>query len=449
MNELEPALTLGQQHEMDVATARMAVQDLTQLDMYAGGDASRWMRHQVSMLPEMYSEGAVRVTPLTEVAPDVFYKDERQQVTGAFKPRGAFVNCWMTLEQDPSIREFAATSAGNHAQGVGQFVQWHNQNFGWKLTAHAFMSETASDAKKRALRDQGAEVHDLGYASLEEARGGAQEFVRMSSRTATEILPYAAPETIAGQGTIMTETILQLWEAGVDTAAQPLVVRVGWGGGGLTLGVAEVMKQLIDKGYVHPQSVVVAVEEERNDSGRRGLAQYDLGDTTMSNLFTPGEFSASNDGTAVQVPDLANIALAQKYRDDGLLVFERVSKAQVGRAMVQHPGTEPAGALALASQAALSGVQFTEGLRPVEVCVVSGGNLSEDKFHEYRKAYEDNSARTPRALGGYVTRQFTTLENTHGYRAPEDVIAAYADQLSSWGVELLPGSVQRPARKTT
>lgn len=412
MNEFEPALTLGEQHEQDVAAARMAVQDLSQLEMYAGGDASRMMRHQVSMIPEMYSEGAVRVTPLTEVTTDVFFKDERQQVTGAFKPRGAFVNCWMTLEQDPSIRELAATSAGNHAQGVGQFVQWHNQNFGWKLQAHAFMAEGASDAKKQALRGQGAEVHDLGFVSLEDAREGAQEFVRSSMRPAAEILPYAAPETIAGQGTIMTETLLQLWEAGVDTTAQPLVVRVGWGGGGLTLGVAEVMKELINKGYVHPQSMVIAVEEAYNDSGQRGLASYDYGDVDMDNLFAPEEFSASNDGTAVRVPDLANIALAQKYRDEGLLAFDRVTKAQVGRAMMQHPGTEPAGALAIASQrkAMIAHLADSEyDVHPVEVCVVSGGNLTRDKFDEYEEACTNSQQVGHRALSGYVTRSYTVL----------------------------------------
>lgn len=443
MHELEPALTLGEQHEQAVAAARLAVQDLSQLGMYAGGDASRVMRHQVSALPEMYSEGAVRVTPLTEVAPDVFFKDERQQVTGAFKPRGAFVNCWLTLEQNPETRYLVATSAGNHAQGVGQFVTWHNRNFGWKLQAHAFMAETASDAKKLSLRNQSAEVHDLGFASLEEARAGAQEFVRTSLWPAAEILPYAAPETIAGQGTIMTETLLQLWEAGVDTTAQPLVVRVGWGGGGLALGTAEVMKQLIDKGLVHPQSVVVAVEEVHNDSGQRGLARYDLGQTDMSSLFSSAEFDPANDGIAVQVPDLLNIAMAQKYRNEGLLVFDCVTKAQVGRAMVSNPGTEPAGALAIASQQSMAATQFTEGARPLEVCVVSGGNLTDIKFQEYRNAYQDSMDRTPQALGGYVLRGYTAMES--GYRAPAEVVAAYMDQLSDWGVELLPGSVQRPA----
>ncbi|HJP96206.1 MAG TPA: pyridoxal-phosphate dependent enzyme [Candidatus Saccharimonadales bacterium] len=414
MYELEPALTLGEQHELDVASARAVVQDLTQLDMYPGGDASRWMRHQVSVMPEMYSEGAVRVTPLTEVADGVFAKDERQQVTGAFKPRGAFVNCWMTLEQDPSIRELAATSAGNHAQGVATFVNWHNQNFGWKLTTHAFMAETASDAKKQALRDQEAEIHDLGFASLEEARKGAQEFVRTSPQPAAEILPYAAPETIAGQGTIMTETLLQLWEAGVNTTAQPLVVRVGWGGGGLALGVAEVMKQLISKGYVHCDSTVVAVEEEYNDSGRRGLSRYDQDDTSMTGLFAPDEFNASNDGTAVQIPDLANIALAQKYRDEGLLVFDQVTKAQVGHAMAAHPGTEPAGALSIASQrkAVIAHVTDSEyDVQPIEVCVVSGGNLTHDKFDEYQEARSGSLYTGHRALGGYVTRSYTVLRS--------------------------------------
>jgi len=443
MNEFEPALTLGEQHELDVAAARFSVQDLLQLEVF-DGDAARTMRLHVSTLPEMYSDGAIEVTPLVQVDPGTYYKDERQQVTGAFKPRGAFVNCWFTLEKDPMVREVAACSAGNHAQGVAQFVNWHNQHFGWGLTAHAFMAQNASPAKKDSLRAQGAIIHDEGLNSLEEARSAVQTFVHQTP-SAAEIQPYGAPETIAGQGTIMTETILQLWEAGVDTRAQPVVMHVGWGGGGLALGIAEVMKQLIDKGYVHPESKIIAVEEEHNNSGSRGVERYAQGQADMHNLFAPGEFNPSNDGTAVEFADIKNVALAKRYCDQGLLSFVTVTKPEVGQAMVLNPGTEPAGALAIASQRRLFIENLTEDTHTIEVCVVSGGNLTEDKFREYRAAYEESSARASRALGGYVTRQFTTLENGHEYRAPDDVIAAYVDQLSDWGVELLPGSVQRPA----
>lgn len=444
MYELEPALTLGEQHELLVTAARTAVQDLSQLEMF-NGSAERTMRNLVAVIPEMYSEGAITVTPLTQQEPGVYYKDERQQATGAFKPRGAFVNCWFTMEEDPGVRELAACSAGNHAQGVGHFANWHNRHFGWGLTAHAFMAANASPAKKDSLRAQGAQIHDEGLSSLEEAHVAVHEFVQSSNGTAAEIQPYAAPETIAGQGTIMTEVVMQLWEAGVDTTSRPVVVRVGWGGGGLALGTAEVMKQLIDKGYVHPASKIIAVEEEHNDSGKRGVDRFAHGSTDMSSLFAPGEFSASNDGTAVQLANLMNVALANRYYQEGLLEFDCVTKAQVGQSMIENPGTEPAGALAIASQRRASRYDLESDVQSIEVCVVSGGNLTEEKFAEYRLACEEAAARYPNSLGGCVTRQFTVIENRTGYQTPPEVTAAYLAQLSDWGIELAPESVQRPA----
>jgi threonine dehydratase len=448
MNELEPGLTLGERYELEVAAARETVQDLSQLAMF-NGSASQTMRYQVAQIPEMYGEGAVQFTPLVETELDVFHKDERQQGMGAFKARGAFTNGWLTLERQPEVREIVACSAGNHAQGVAQFVGWHNKNYDWGLSAHAFMAQTASAAKKDALIAQGATIHDSGFANLEEARRGAEEFAEATLRPAAIIDPYAAAETIAGQGTILTEIVLQLWELGVDTTAQPMRFFAGWGGGGKSLGQAEVLKQLIAKGHVHPESKIIAAQEEFTDSGIRGLERYDSGNTHMLGLFAPGEFSAANDGSAVEVPDLRNIALAQKYRDEGLLEFMRVSKAEVGQAMINNPDTEPAGALSIAGQRKHRNQYKANDTAALEVCVVSGGNLTPQKFAEYKAAAKQSFDQTPHTLGGYVLRAVTPVATEREYSAPREVIEAYLSQLASLGMEVLPSSLSRPTNRRT
>ncbi len=65
---------------------------------------------------------------------DITLKLENLQVTGSFKPRGAYVKLAGLTEQEKKFGVFAA-SAGNHAQGVA----YHARNLG--LTATIYMPE--------------------------------------------------------------------------------------------------------------------------------------------------------------------------------------------------------------------------------------------------------------------------------------------------------------------
>ena len=167
----------------------------------------------------------VRRTPVLDVAAGTFgvaspltLKLELLQVTGSFKPRGAF-NRMLTAGVGPA--GVVAASGGNFGLAVGHAAR--------ELGHHAeiFVPSTSPAAKIDKVRATGADVRVIdGY--YDDASAAATQ--RAAETGAAWMHPFDQPEVVAGQGTIGLELSEQAPDA--DT------VLVAVGGGGLIAGIA-------------------------------------------------------------------------------------------------------------------------------------------------------------------------------------------------------------------
>ncbi|HEY5796746.1 MAG TPA: serine/threonine dehydratase [Bosea sp. (in: a-proteobacteria)] len=169
--------------------------------------------------------GHARITPVMRLGTGVFGSDadislklECLQHAGSFKTRGAFNNL---LSLDVPAAGVAAASGGNH----GAAVAFAARARGVKATI--FVPEISPAAKIETIRRFGAEVV-IGGAQYDDAQAACDRFVAETG--ALKIHPFAAKETIAGQGTLGREW--QGQEPDLDT------VLVAVGGGGLISGIA-------------------------------------------------------------------------------------------------------------------------------------------------------------------------------------------------------------------
>lgn len=169
--------------------------------------------------------GHARVTPVMRLGQgalgsvaDLSLKLECVQHAGSFKTRGAFNNL---LSLDVPAAGVAAASGGNH----GAAVAYAAGRRGVKATI--FVPEISPAAKIEAIKRFGADVV-VGGAQYDDAQAACDRFVAETG--ALKIHPFAARETIAGQGTLGWEWDGQ--EPDLDT------VLVAVGGGGLISGIA-------------------------------------------------------------------------------------------------------------------------------------------------------------------------------------------------------------------
>lgn len=165
----------------------------------------------------------VRRTPTltTDLDADLRLKPECFQVTGSFKPRGAF-NAVLVLRarKEPS-RGVIAVSSGNHAQAVAMAAAKVG------LPALILIPEDANPAKVAATRALGAEVIQDGITF---ANREARLHEEMAERRLDLIHPFDDWNVIHGQGTAAMELLEDA--PGLDVIATPV------GGGGLLSGSA-------------------------------------------------------------------------------------------------------------------------------------------------------------------------------------------------------------------
>jgi threonine dehydratase len=156
------------------------------------------------------------------VAGQLVLKLEFLQVTGSFKPRGAF-NRLLSAEI-PEAGVIAA-SGGNH----GVAVAYAAHRLG--VPATIFVPTIAAPAKLKRIRDSGAEVIVSG-SNYAEALALSMERAKASG--ALVVHAYDQPEVILGQGTVGLELMAQA--PNLDT----VLIAVGGGGliGGISLALA-------------------------------------------------------------------------------------------------------------------------------------------------------------------------------------------------------------------
>jgi threonine dehydratase len=178
-------------------------------------------------------KGRVRETPLVpagelsrRVGTRVLLKAENLQLTGSFKPRGAF-SAIGRLAPEALAAGVVAASAGNHAQAVAFAARQSGAR------ATLVMPADAPVAKVAAVRQYGGEVR-LVEGSYDEAGQLAASVAQDEGRTL--IHAFDAAHVVAGQGTIGLELAEQLPH--VESVVVPI------GGGGLISGCAVAAKGL-------------------------------------------------------------------------------------------------------------------------------------------------------------------------------------------------------------
>ena len=167
--------------------------------------------------------GKVRRTPTltTDLDANLWLKPECFQVTGSFKPRGAFNAVLSLVARGQRPRGVIAVSSGNHAQAVAMAAA----SVG--LQALILIPEDANPSKVAATRALGAEVIQQGitFANREQ---------RLREVTAERgyvlVHPFDDWDVIHGQGTAVRELLID------QPALEVVVTPVG--GGGLLAGSA-------------------------------------------------------------------------------------------------------------------------------------------------------------------------------------------------------------------
>ncbi len=190
----------------------------------------------------------IRRTPVlvSDLDPDLRLKPECFQVTGSFKPRGAFNGVLSLMESGERPKGVIAVSSGNHAQAVALAAATVG------LPALILIPEDANPAKVAATRALGAEVIQEGITFANRERRLREV---MAERGYVLVHPFDDWDVIHGQGTVARELLDD--EPGLEVIAAPL------GGGGLLAGTAISAKN-------HRATVkVVGVEPEAADDAYR------------------------------------------------------------------------------------------------------------------------------------------------------------------------------------
>jgi threonine dehydratase len=269
----------------------------------------------------------VRRTPTlrTDLDPGLRLKAECFQVTGSFKPRGAFNAILSLVERGPRPKGVIAVSSGNHAQAVALAARTVG------LPALILIPADANPAKVAATRALGAEViqENITFANREQR---LREM--MAERQLTLVHPFDDWDVIHGQGTATLELLTD--EPELEVIAAPL------GGGGLLSGTAIAAKSH------SPKLRVVGVEPAAADDAYQSWKAHRI----VALERTPATLADGVRTTAIRERNF-EVMFGQGLVDEVVTVTEDEIAAAVNLAWTRlHLALEPTGALPLAAYTA-------------------------------------------------------------------------------------------------
>jgi threonine dehydratase len=279
----------------------------------------------------------------TDLDPDLRLKPECFQVTGSFKPRGAFNAVLSQMAREPRPVGVIAVSSGNHAQAVALAARTTG------IPALILIPEDANPAKVAATRALGAEVIQDGitFANREERLHEV-----MAERGFTLVHPFDDWDVIHGQGTAALELLEDAPD--LDVIATPV------GGGGLLSGTAIVAKSH------NPGIKVIGVEPANADDAYQSWKAGSI----RSLASAPPTMADGVRTTAIGQRNF-EVMFANELVDEIVTVTEEEIATGVRVAWTRlHIALEPTGALPLAAY--LAG-KFPKGRAGM---ILSGGNAN-------------------------------------------------------------------------
>ena len=279
----------------------------------------------------------------TDLDPDLRLKPECFQVTGSFKPRGAFNAVLSQMAREPRPVGVIAVSSGNHAQAVALAARTTG------IPAIILIPEDANPAKVAATRALGAEVIQDGitFANREERLHEV-----MAARGFSLVHPFDDWDVIHGQGTAALELLEDAPD--LDVIATPV------GGGGLLSGTAIVAKSH------NPGIKVIGVEPANADDAYQSWKAGSI----RSLASAPPTMADGVRTTAIGQRNF-EVMFANELVDEIVTVTEEEIATGVRVAWTRlHIALEPTGALPLAAY--LAG-KFPKGRAGM---ILSGGNAN-------------------------------------------------------------------------
>lgn len=310
------------------------------------------MRHIIEAQQRLF--GRVVRTPLVfsprlsdHTGAEVWLKPEHFQLTGSFKPRGAY-NKMAQLGEAARSRGVISASAGNHAQGVALAAKLLG------LSALLITPVNTPETKLGGIRQYGAEVLQFG-ANYDEAEAEAYRLAGTSGRLFVHA--FEDPDIVAGQGTVGLEMFQD--QPGLNVLVVPA------GGGGLIAGIGVAARA------VSPEAAVVGVQSEASPAWYNAWQAGRVVDVEYQDTWAEGLLGAIG---------AANFVLAQRVVDRFALVSEDDIKEAMRWALdVHHWVLEGSGAVGLA-YVLQHGRDEWAGQR-VGV-VLTGGNLDTRRLQE-------------------------------------------------------------------
>ena len=277
-------------------------------------EAHARIREHVRYTPLLQSEILSKLTGV-----DLTLKYENQQVTAAFKERGA-VNKLLLLSAEERARGVVAASAGNHAQGIARHAGLLH------IPIRIVMPKYTPNTKVENTKALGAEV-DLVGEKFDQSMQFARELAHKEGRTLVH--PFDDLDVIAGQGTLGIEILEQ--DSSIDTVIVPI------GGGGLICGVVSAVKQ------IKPSVRVLGVQVDTFNTAYAMF--YDVPPTEKRTAMTIAE------GMAVKRPGEITGPMMKELIDDIVEVSEEeIERAiftllEVKKTVVEGAGAAPLAAL--------------------------------------------------------------------------------------------------------
>jgi threonine dehydratase len=287
-------------------------------------------------------------TPLAplqaETAAVIYLKLENLQPIGSFKIRGA-ANVMGRTPRERLERGVLTASAGNMAQGVAFCARRAG------VPATIVAPDTAPQTKIQAVQRMGGRVIQVPFAEW----WRTFETRSFPGVDATFIHAFDDLDVMAGNGTIALELLEDLPE--LDAVVIP------WGGGGLSCGIAAVLKALAPRVRIYAAEVETAAPL---------AAAWAAGEPRTVD-YTPSFVDGIGSRTV-----FASMFAHARGLLEGSLVVSLDDAARAMKLVAERNRVIIEGASACAVAAAISGRAGTGKV----VAIVSGGNIDLSKFAE-------------------------------------------------------------------
>ena len=292
----------------------------------------------------------------------VFIKLESEQVTGAFKVRGA-INCFEAMREGKR-KTMVTASTGNHALAVAHALELTDQN------GIIFLPETTKQVKLDALEHYAilgrVDIKKIGKDCLESERK-AIEYTRKNQDT-FYVSPYNDINVVAGQGTIGLEIEQSIKKLDSSLLRQPLCCYVTVGGGGLISGIGTYLKS-----QKHQTWRVVGCLPENSPVMYESIREGKVVNSNCLDTLSDGSDGCIED-------DAVTLKICSEVVDDWILVNEN----QIANAVVEvfrNHRKVIEGAAGVAVAGYLSDMAWQESHpNSVSVIVACGGNIDPEVF---------------------------------------------------------------------